>query len=255
MEWFKMFSIYAALISGVFALSLGIYNIIQAKKWRRLDKQTFEQNRKEDKQEIQLMWEKQKRFNGSLAPLVVEVQLNQNIDDSGRQEVKQFELRTQTGEIIGVGETNFLNLFVNSGWLSKIYVIDSCFKDESNPFIDMTKYYNNAQIFGEEIKKGVQSGGSLWVDEDEKKLSFFNSNFINFYPEINLSVFYQFYLIEGANKQVQLFMFGCDKIGEEPFPFVFDRRGIASTINSVNESFRKEYLALSDYLEKMGYKL
>lgn len=255
MEWFKMVSIYAALITGAIAFSLGIYNIIQAQKWRKMDKEVFEKNRKEDKQEYQLMWEKQKRFNGSLAPLDVEVQLNQNKDDSGRQEVKQFELRDQTGEIIGEGKTNFINFFVNSGWLSKIYIINSCFKDESNPFIDMTKYYNNAQIFGEEITNGVQSDGSLWVEEAGKKLSFFNSNFINFYPEINLNIFYQFYLLEGSNKQVQLFMFGCDKIGKEFFPFVFDRRGIASTVNSVNESFRKEYLALADYLKKMGYKL
>lgn len=273
MEWLKMFSIYAAIISAGVAIMLGIYNNHQTKRWREEDRREVKKNkekaesirmedraqaqhdRQEDQSKAQAMWKQQEHFNKSLAPLNVEVQLNQINNPNGLNEFKTLSLRDSEGKLISSEKMDFLKFFVNSGWISRIYVIDACFKEDNKPYIDMTKYYNNAQNFGNHLQKHSAEESLLWIEEMDNRIRIFCKNQINFYPEINSDIFYQFYLVESGNKKCQLFMYGKDCVDGYLRPFVMDRRGIASTVNTINNTFREEYIHLSNYLKKYGYNI
>lgn len=211
--------------------------------------------REEDNKKADELWKNQKLFNQSLSSLNVEAQLNQINNANFKNELKPITIKDTAGNTLGSALVDFLKFYINSGWLSRIYVIESCFKDEEHPYVDMTKYYNNAQNFGINFVEHTENGGTLWIEEVGNRIRIFCKEVINFYPEINPSTFYHFYLVEGSDKKYQLFMYGKDIFNGNKLPFVMDRRGIASTVNTVNPTFRKEYFQLSEYLQKSGYNI
>lgn len=227
----------------------------KAEKQRIEDKELAKKQRIEDHAQAEALWKKQEEFNRSLAPLNVEVQLNQIENPNGVAEFKEIMIRDASGEVLFSGKTDFLKFFVNSGWLSRIYIIDACFKDEKNPYVDMTKYYNNAQNFGKHLKKHSAAESLIWIEEENNRIRLFCNNVMNFYPELDPSIFFQYYLVEGSDKRCQLFMYGLDNVHGTILPFVMDRKGIASTVNTVNPTFRQEYLKLENHLINFGYEI
>lgn len=258
MDYIWSWSAIAAFL-GLFISVIGqISTCIQRKKdlkrqekQRQEDLKTLEKQRQEDLKVL----EKQMLFNRSSIPLNLEVQLNQISNPYAVEELKMHSLYNASGELILEDKMDFLKFFVNGGWLSKIYIIDSCFKDKDNPYIDMNKYYNNTQEFGELLPERVHEADVLWIEESGIRIRVFCSTAINFYPEIDPYAFYQFYLVQGEDKRCQLFMYGREDKGGVLLPFLFDRRGIATTINTVNPVFKDEYRKLEKYLKEQGYNI
>lgn len=228
---------------------------VEAKIQHDKDLEIAKIQREEDKKKADDLWKDQKLFNQSLSSLNVEVQLNQINNVNFKNELKPITIKDITGNTLGSALVDFLKFYINSGWLSRIYVIESCFRDEEHPYVDMTKYYNNAQNFGKNFVEHTENRGTLCIEEAGNRNRIFCKAVINFYPEINPSTFYHFYLVEGSDKKYQLFMYGMDIFNGNILPFVMDRRGIISTVNTLNSTFRKEYFQLSDYLQKSGYNI
>lgn len=243
--------LFISVIGQILAYIQRKKDLKRQEKQRQEDLKDLEKQRQEDLKAL----EKQMLFNRSLTPLNLEVQLNQISNPNALEEMKLHSLYNVSGELILEEKMDFLKFFVNSGWLSKIYIIDSCFKDEDHPYIDMNKYYNNTHEFGEYLPEHVNEENALWIEENGIRIRVFCSVAINFYPEIDLYAFYQFYLVQGEDKRCQLFMYGREDKGGVLLPFLIDRRGIATTINTVNPVFKEEYRKLEKYLKEHGYNI
>lgn len=138
------------------------------------------------------------------------------------------------------------------GWISKIVCISSSFKNTDHPIIDTSHYidFKSEILFDYDKEDNITKGISpITVIENNNSIIIGHDKVVNYYSEKDWRLFYQFYLIMGANNNNHLVMFGCDKFKDQYLPFILGKEELLSTINTINQDFQKEYMMLRQFLE------
>lgn len=141
------------------------------------------------------------------------------------------------------------------GWISKVILIQSTFKSETAPIVDSsTQLEFKSEMFYDfnDSNYSKQEHPLLEVIQSGNEIEIKTKKVMNYYSDIDEGIFYQFYLLMGTGQVNELLMFGSDKVGNDYLPFLLGKDRMLSTVNTINDDFRREYYSLKDYLNKNG---
>lgn len=243
--------LYPAMFSAVVSVIMWVVNYFFVTRKDRIKSEKrlkeVEKSQKENNDRL----EKKFQISQGKEPLILDFSLiSGDLQVLEVMNEKDEQLTSMTGSKVVIKK--------KIGWISKIYFINSCFKDKEHPIVDTANHisFMNEIAFDFREEQTFRNENLLLsITEKGNEIILTCKEVINYYSDKDWRIFYQFYLVMGSGGANYLLMFGSDKQGEQYYPFLLGKEEMISTVKTVNDDFRFEYQSLRRYLEECGIKI
>ncbi len=234
--WKKVNSTTGDRMVTILALLTALISVVFSSRHDDFEEKSTEfQSKMQDKQNKFNKDSQKAEFNfaKSQASLVIGTKINET-------DLKRINVYDESKQLELTQDFPKLEITTKVGHILKITPIISHFLNTDTPYIDMTvRMYENdvVNFYDKEIIDG------------------FLSNVINFYPAKGVGNYYVFYLIQGTGDKNYLVITGMRNIvgsDDIALSFVAGNAEMLSTVNIIDEDYKKEFFALKSFLEKSG---